>query len=104
MSYAVSVRTRELGLRAALGASPGDLLRLVLREGAWLTAAAVGIGIVGGLLMSGVTSAMLFEVTPRDARTFVAVATTLTAVALLATVVPARRALRVDPATALRDA
>jgi putative ABC transport system permease protein len=103
MAYAVSVRTRELGVRAALGATPGDLLRLVLREGALLTAAAVAIGIVGGFLVSGVTRAMLFEVTPRDTRTFLTVAATLTIVALAATWIPARRAVRVDPSTALRE-
>jgi putative ABC transport system permease protein len=103
MAYAVSVRTRELGVRAALGAAPNDLLRLVLREGALLTAAAVAMGVVAGLAVSGATSALLFEVTPRDARTFTAVATMLTIVALLATWIPARRAIRVDPSTALRD-
>jgi putative ABC transport system permease protein len=103
MSFAVSVRTRELGVRAALGASPRSLLRLVLVEGALLAASAVGLGLLAGWLITGVTSAMLFEVSPRDGPTFATVAVTLTLVALIATWFPARRAVRLDPMTALRD-
>jgi len=67
MSYAVSVRTRELGLRAAIGASPRDLFRLVFGEGAALTLSAVGVGLAAGWLTTGVLRAMLFEVAPHDA-------------------------------------
>jgi predicted permease len=103
MAYAVSVRTRELGVRAALGASPRDLLRLVVGQGAMLTAAAVVIGIAGGLMVTGLMTTMLYEVTPRDPRTFISVAALLTLVALMATWFPARRAIRVNPINALRD-
>jgi len=103
MAYAVSIRTRELGMRAALGATPGDLLRLVLGQGAMLTGVAVVIGAGGGLLLTNLMSAMLFGVTPRDPRTFVAVAALLTAVALSATGFPARRAVGINPVTALRQ-
>jgi putative ABC transport system permease protein len=104
MAYGVSVRTRELGVRAALGASPRDLRQLIVREGAKLTAAAVAAGLGGAYIAAGLIRAMLFEVTPHDIRTFVVVAIALSLVALLATWIPARRALRVDPALAIRDA
>lgn len=103
MAYAVSVRTRELGVRAALGATPRDLLRLVFGQGALLTATAVLIGVVGGFLLTHLMSAMLFGVTPRDARTFVTVSVVLTSVALTATWLPTRRAIRINPLTALRQ-
>jgi predicted permease len=103
MAYAVSVRTRELGVRAALGASPRDLLRLVVGQGAMLTGAAVVIGIAGGLMVTGLMTTMLYEVTPRDPRTFVSVAALLTLVSLMATWFPARRAIRANPINALRD-
>ena len=103
MALAVSTRTRELGVRAALGATPADLLRLVVGQGARLTAMSVVLGVGAGLLMTRLMSAMLYEVTPRDPRTFVAVAAVLTVVALAATGVPARRAIRLNPLRALRD-
>jgi putative ABC transport system permease protein len=103
MSYAVSIRTRELGLRAAIGASPCDLFRLVFGEGLALTFGAVGAGLAAGWLTTGVMRAMLFEVAPHDPGTFAAVAVTLSVVALSATWLPARRAVRVDPVDALRD-
>ena len=74
MALAVSTRTRELGVRAALGARPADLLRLVVGQGARLTAMSVVLGVGAGLLMTRLMSAMLYEVTPRDPRTFAAVA------------------------------
>jgi putative ABC transport system permease protein len=103
MAYAVSLRTRELGVRAALGAAPRDLLRLVIRQGALLTAIAVAIGVAAGLMLTRLMTAMLYEVTPRDPRTFTMVAAVLTLVALLATWLPARRAIRINPISALRD-
>ena len=103
MSFAVSVRTRELGVRAALGASPHDLLRLALRSGVTVTAIAVGLGVGGSLLTAGVLRSMLFGVTPRDPLTFGTVVLVLCTVALAATWAPARRATRVSPMTALRD-
>ena len=103
MAYAVSTRTRELGVRAALGAAPGDLLRLVIKQGALLTATAVALGLGVGLVLTQLMTAMLYQVTPRDPRTFAAGAVLLTMVALTATWVPARRAIRVSPIRALRE-
>ena len=103
MAYAVSMRTRELGVRAALGAAPGELLRMVLGQGVRLTAAAVVCGVIGGLLITGLMSTMLYEVAPRDPRTFAAVAALLTFVSLTAAWFPARRAIRINPIAALRD-
>ncbi len=103
MAYAVSTRTRELGVRAALGASPRTLLHLVVGQGAMLTAVAVALGIGAGLFLTQLMAAMLYEVTPRDPRTFVGVALLLSLVALMATWVPARRAVKVSPIRALRD-
>ena len=103
MSYAVSTRTRELGVRAALGAEPGDLLRLVLGQGAALTGVAVALGIGVAAGATRLMSAMLFGVTPTDLPTFAAVAALLSSVALLATWLPARRAVGISPVSALRD-
>ena len=103
MAFAVSVRTRELGVRAAVGATPRDLLRLVLRGGVKVTAAAVAIGLIGGALGAGLLRSMLYEVTPYDLRTFAIVAMTLSAIALLATWIPTRRAIGADPVKALRQ-
>ena len=103
MSYAVSVRARELGVRAALGADPGDLLRLLLRQGAIITGAAIALGALGGLMTTSALSALLYDVAPRDPRTFVAVTASLAAVGLLATWWPARRAVQLNPTSALRD-
>jgi putative ABC transport system permease protein len=103
MAFAVASRTRELGLRAALGASPRDLVGMVLGQGLTLTTAATALGL--GLAM-GVTrfmASMLFGIEPRDPWTFVSVAVLLTMVAIVATLVPAMRAMRVNPVTALRD-
>ena len=103
MSYVVSLRTRELGVRVALGASPRSVAAMMTGEGLTLTA----IGIVGGLVLFALTSrflgAFLYGVAPGDPVTLVAAAILLTVVAALATWVPARRASRVDPATTLRE-
>ena len=103
MAYAVSTRTRELGVRAALGASPRDLMRLVVGQGAVLTLMAVGLGVAGSLIATRVMATMLYQVTPRDPATFAVVAGVLTSVALMATWLPARRAIDVDPIRALRE-
>jgi predicted permease len=103
MAYAESTRTRELGLRAALGARPADLMRLLLRQGATLTAVAISIGIVASALSTGMMAAMLYGVAPRDPATLAVVASTLAGVALLATWLPARQAVRVTPLVALRE-
>jgi len=102
MSYLVAQRTREVGIRMALGAQPGDVVRLMLGQGLLLALAGVGLGVAGALAISRMLAGMLFGISATDWLTFAAVALTLTCVALAATYVPARRAARVDPLVALR--
>ncbi len=101
-AYAVTQRTRELGIRMALGARGADVVGLLMAESLRRVAAGVGLGLLVALGVTRALSALLFEVAPRDATTFVATALLLVAVALLATWVPARRATKVDPMVALR--
>jgi putative ABC transport system permease protein len=103
LSYSVAQRTHEIGIRVALGAERGRVLRLVVGQGMRLAAIGVGIGLLGGAFGSSVVSKLLFGVAPRDPATFVAVPAVLLAVALFACLVPARRASSVDPMTALRE-
>jgi putative ABC transport system permease protein len=103
MAYSVAQRTHEIGVRMALGAQPGDVLRLVVRNGARLTMFGLLIGVPAALGLSQLLRGMLFGVSPTDPLTFVGISTLLTAVALLASYIPARRATRVDPVTALRS-
>ena len=102
ISYAVAQRTREIGVRMALGAQPWDVLRLVLRQGMTLTFAGLVFGIAVALAVTRVMSDLLFGVTATDAVTFVSVGALLVVVAFLACYVPARRATKVDPLIALR--
>jgi len=102
ISYSVAQRTREMGIRAALGASRQMLLRLVLDRGAVLTGIGLTIGVVGALALTRVMASLLFGVGTRDPITFVTVGVILAAVAMLASYVPARRATKVDPVVALR--
>ena len=102
ISYAVAQRTHEIGVRMALGARPGDVLKLVLRQGMWLTVVGLVFGIGIGSVATSVLSDMLFGVTPRDPLTFVGVRALLLLVAFLACYIPARRATRIDPLVALR--
>jgi predicted permease len=102
MHYTVAQRTREIGIRMALGASRATVLGMVLNEGLVLAAAGCGIGLAGSLLLSRSIRSLLFEVGPGDPATFSAVLALLAAIALLACYVPARRATRVDPVIALR--
>ena len=101
-AYVATQRTREIGIRIALGAQTGDVRRLFLRHGLVLTAAGIALGIAVALALTRVMSALLFGVSPMDPVTYVAVAASLTTVALFATYVPARRASRVDAIVALR--
>jgi predicted permease len=102
IAYKTRRRTHEIGLRMALGALPGDVLQLVLREGMRLTAAGLAIGIAASLLLVRFMSSLLVGVSSRDPSTFIAVTLALAVVALFATYIPARRATRVDPMAALR--
>lgn len=102
LSYLVGQRTREIGVRMALGARPVDVLRMVLADGVRMTIAGVGIGLVAALGLTQLMSSMLVRVKPTDPLTFIAVAFLLGAIALMACLVPAQRAMRVDPLVALR--
>jgi putative ABC transport system permease protein len=102
MSYSVAQRRNEIGIRMALGARSGDVLRLVMREAVGVVAIGGSIGLVVALLLTRLMAALLYGVGATDPVTFALVATLLTLVALLATYVPARRAIRVDPLKALR--
>jgi putative ABC transport system permease protein len=102
-AYAVSRRTREIGIRVALGAKHGDVMRLMLRQGAVLAAAGVALGIVLAALGSQLIFSLLNGVSARDPLTFIGAAVLFAAVTLLATYVPARRALAVNPTVALRN-
>jgi predicted permease len=103
MSYAVTRRTSEIGVRMALGAGRGDVLRLVLLEVMWLTLSGVAVGVPAALAASHLISSMLFELSANDPGTIAVSAATLSAVALFAGYLPARRASRIDPMMALRS-
>jgi putative ABC transport system permease protein len=103
LAYLVAQRTREMGVRVALGAQPGDVLRLTLGRGIRLTLLGLGLGLLGALLLTRVMASLLYGVTATDPATFAAVAALLAVVALLASYLPARRAARVDPVVALRS-
>ena len=102
LSFGVSQRTHEIGVRMALGAQPGAVLRMVLREGMLLAGIGIAIGVGGALALTRFLRSLLFEIKPTDPATFVGVAVLLVVVALLACYIPARRAMKVDPMVALR--
>jgi putative ABC transport system permease protein len=102
MNHSVTLRTREIGLRMALGAQPGEVLRLILKQGFLLTVIGIAIGLAGALALTRVLSSLLFGVGSTDPATFGAIVLLLAFVSLIACYLPARRATRVDPLTALR--
>ena len=103
MSYSVSWQTHEIGIRMALGANRADVLRLVVQQGMKMTVIGLALGLVGAFLLSRVLIGMLYGVSPTDPLTFTGVSIVLLTVALLACLIPARRATRVDPIVALRS-
>jgi len=102
MSYAVTQRTREIGIRMALGAEPRDALKMVMRQGAKLAAAGVAIGSGAAAALTWLIEGLLFDLRAADPVTFVAAPLLLAGAALLACYLPARRATKVDPIVALR--
>jgi len=102
MAYTVEQRTREFGVRMALGAQPSDVLSLVLRQGILTIAIGVAAGIFGAIALTRLMASMLYHTSATDPITFAGVALLLTFIALLASYLPARRATRVDPVIALR--
>jgi putative ABC transport system permease protein len=103
LAFSVSQRMREFGIRSALGAQAGDILRMVLAGGLRMTALGVAIGLAAAAGLTRSLGSLLFGVKPLDPATFLAASAVLSAVALIACVIPAMRAVRVDPAVALRQ-
>jgi putative ABC transport system permease protein len=102
MGYTVTQRKREIAVRMALGARTNQVLKLVVKDGLWLALIGVGLGLIAAFALTRLMRSLLFEVTPTDVQTFVAVSVGLIVVALLACLIPARRAAKVDPLMALR--
>ena len=102
VAYVVTQRTNEIGIRIALGASRGRVVRMIVREGTLMTVAGVVLGVVGALGLSRVLGALLFGVSPTDVMTYVVVTAVLGAVALVASGLPALKAAKVDPAVTMR--
>jgi predicted permease len=102
IAYRVSQRTREIGLRLALGAGRANIMAGIARQGVVLASVGVGLGLIGAFWLTRFLQGMLYRISPTDALTFIGVSLLLALTALLACVLPARRAARVDPATAIR--
>jgi putative ABC transport system permease protein len=104
ISYVVNEQSREIAIRLALGAQRGNILKMVLRQGLGLAAAGAGVGVAGALIVSHLLASLLYGVSPNDLPTFAGVTVVLSIVALAASYIPARRAMKVDPMFALRQA
>jgi putative ABC transport system permease protein len=102
VSYSVTQRTHEIGIRMALGARAGNVLRLIMSNGIVLALIGIAIGVGSGLALTRFLESMLFGVTPTDVLTFVGVSSLLFVVTVFASLIPARRATKVDPLVALR--
>jgi ABC-type antimicrobial peptide transport system permease subunit len=103
LAYVVSQRTREIGVRVALGARGQDIVRQIVLQGLVLAAAGVAVGLAGAAALASLVGTLLYEVSPRDATSFAGTAALLVVVAAIASVIPARRAASVDPLVALRS-
>jgi ABC-type antimicrobial peptide transport system permease subunit len=102
LAGSVAERTREFGLRSAMGATPGAIIRLVLGQAGRLTGIGIVIGIAGALALSGYVRALLYGIEPTDPVTAIVAVAAIAGIALAACLIPARRAVRVDPMVALR--
>jgi len=102
IAYSVVQRTKEVGIRTALGAQRGDVLKLIVRQGLWLALTGVVVGMIAGLALTRVMKDLLFQVSPTDPATFIGVSLLFGVVALLASYIPARRAAGIDPLVTLR--
>jgi len=102
LAYDISQRTREIGIRGAIGASRSHIVGMVMRQGIWKTGVGLAIGIVSAILLSRFMTGMLFELKPTDPWAYLVVSFVLAVVALAACYFPARRAARIDPIEALR--
>jgi putative ABC transport system permease protein len=103
LAYDVSQRTREIGVRGAIGASREQIIGLILKQGLWKTGLGIGLGLAGAFLLSRSMTSLLFGVKPTDPLVYGVVAAVLVGVALLASYLPARRAAKIDPLVALRE-
>ena len=103
LAYDVSQRTREIGVRGAIGASHGQIIGMILKQGLWKTGVGIALGLAGAFVLSRSMTSLLFGIAPTDPLVYGVVSLVLIAVALMASYLPARRAAKIDPLVALRD-